>query len=43
MARAMYAAYWDVNYVYRGVEHNVQLAHAPGNTIPVNSNGLPRM
>ncbi|MES2128738.1 MAG: beta/gamma crystallin-related protein [Pseudomonadota bacterium] len=35
--------YWDVIYVYRGVEHSVQLAAAPGQTIPVNRDGLPRM
>jgi len=36
-------AYWDVTYNYRGVEHHTQLAGAPGNTIPVNGNGEPRM
>jgi uncharacterized protein YcfJ len=36
-------AYWDVTYNYRGVEHHVQLASAPGNTIPVNRDGEPRM
>jgi len=36
-------AYWDVTYNYRGVEHHVQLAAAPGNTIPVNRDGEPRM
>jgi uncharacterized protein YcfJ len=35
--------YWDVIYVYRGVEHQIQLASAPGQTIPVNRDGLPRM
>lgn len=35
--------YWDVVYVYRGVEHRVQLASAPGETIPVNRDGLPRL
>ncbi len=35
--------YWDVVYVFRGVEHQVQLASAPGATIPVNRDGLPRM
>lgn len=35
--------YWDVTYNYRGVEHRVQLSAAPGNTIPVNRDGEPRM
>lgn len=35
--------YWDVVYVYRGVEHRVQLASAPGSTITVNRDGLPRL
>ena len=35
--------YWDVIYVYRGVEHQVRLASAPGHTIPVNRDGSPRM
>jgi uncharacterized protein YcfJ len=34
--------YWDVVYDYRGVEHQMQLASAPGRTIQVNRNGLPR-
>ncbi|MEO5672536.1 MAG: beta/gamma crystallin-related protein [Ramlibacter sp.] len=35
-------AYWDVTYNYRGVNHQVQMSAAPGPTIAVNSNGLPR-
>jgi uncharacterized protein YcfJ len=36
-------AYWDVTYVFRGVTHRAQLAHAPGATITVNVRGEPRM
>jgi uncharacterized protein YcfJ len=36
------AAYWDVTYNYRGTEHRVQMASAPGSTITVNRNGEPR-
>ena len=36
-------AYWDVTYFYRGVEHHAQMTSAPGATIPVNSEGLPRI
>jgi uncharacterized protein YcfJ len=35
--------YWDVTYVFRGVEHRAQLAAAPGATITVNAHGEPRM
>ncbi|MYN05889.1 glycine zipper 2TM domain-containing protein [Massilia sp. FT127W] len=35
--------YWDVTYEYRGVEHRTQLAAAPGEYIPVNRDGVPRM
>lgn len=35
-------AYWDVTYNYRGMEHHVQMASAPGPTILVNGNGEPR-
>ncbi len=35
--------YWDVTYTYRGIVHRVQLASAPGQTIPVNRDGLPRL
>ncbi|MGE0497844.1 MAG: beta/gamma crystallin-related protein [Ramlibacter sp.] len=34
--------YWDVTYNYRGIEHRVQMASAPGNVIIVNDNGIPR-
>ena len=35
-------AYWDVAYVYRGMEHHVQMSAPPGATIVVNANGEPR-
>ena len=35
-------AYWDVSYVYRGMEHHVQMSAPPGRTISVNANGEPR-
>jgi uncharacterized protein YcfJ len=35
-------AYWDVSYSFRGVQHQVQMASAPGATISVNRNGEPR-
>lgn len=35
--------YWDVTYEHRGVEHRTQLASAPGATITVNQQGVPRM
>ncbi|NRR28794.1 glycine zipper 2TM domain-containing protein [Oxalobacteraceae bacterium] len=35
-------AYWDVTYRYRGTDHRIQMASAPGNTIAVNRNGEPR-
>lgn len=35
--------YWDVRYEYRGTEHRTQLASAPGEFIPVNRDGIPRM
>ncbi len=35
-------AYWDVSYVFRGVQHRAQLGFAPGPTITVNSHGEPR-
>jgi len=34
--------YWDVTYQFRGVEHRVQMAAPPGQTITVNRDGLPR-
>ena len=34
--------YWDVTYTFRGVEHRVQMAMAPGDTVTVNRNGEPR-
>lgn len=34
--------YWDVTYNFRGQEHHVQLASAPGSTIWVNEAGQPR-
>ncbi|MGZ5200978.1 MAG: beta/gamma crystallin-related protein [Telluria sp.] len=35
-------AYWDVTYNYRGTEHRIQMASAPGPTVSVNGNGEPR-
>ena len=35
--------YWDVTYVYRGLEHRVQMSAAPGRTILVNGDGEPRV
>jgi uncharacterized protein YcfJ len=34
--------FWDVTYIFRGVEHHVQLARPPGRTITVNRQGEPR-
>jgi uncharacterized protein YcfJ len=34
--------YWDVTYIFRGQEHRVQMAYAPGPTISVNRLGEPR-
>ncbi len=34
--------YWDVTYRFRGVEHRVQMAAAPGRSIAVNERGEPR-
>jgi uncharacterized protein YcfJ len=36
-------AYWDVTYVFRGVQHRAQLNFAPGATINVNGAGEPRV
>ena len=35
-------AYWDVTYNFRGQDHRVQMATAPGRTITVNEQGEPR-
>ncbi len=35
--------YWDVTYVFRGLEHRVQMRSPPGPTIAVNEAGEPRM
>jgi len=34
--------YWDVGYNFRGQDHRIQIASAPGRTITVNSRGEPR-
>jgi uncharacterized protein YcfJ len=34
--------FWDVTYNFRGQEHKVQMAAAPGRTIRVNAQGEPR-
>jgi uncharacterized protein YcfJ len=36
-------SYWDVTYVFRGVQHRAQLGFAPGPTISVNGRGEPRV
>ena len=35
--------YWDLTYTFRGVVHRVQTTTAPGRTITVNGNGVPRV
>jgi uncharacterized protein YcfJ len=35
--------YWDVTYVFDGLEHRVQMSSAPGATITVNRAGEPRV
>ena len=35
-------AYWDVTYNFRGTEHRIQMATAPGPTVTVNQRGEPR-
>jgi uncharacterized protein YcfJ len=35
-------AYWDVTYNFKGIDHRVQMASAPGNRITVNERGEPR-
>lgn len=35
-------AYWDVSYRFRGLDHQLQMSAAPGTTIAVNRDGLPR-
>jgi uncharacterized protein YcfJ len=35
--------YWDVTYVFRGLQHRAQLNFAPGATITVNGKGEPRV
>jgi uncharacterized protein YcfJ len=35
-------AYWDVTYNFKGIDHRVQTASAPGNRITVNELGEPR-
>lgn len=34
--------YWDVTYNFRGRDHRVQMAAAPGRTVTVNAQGEPR-
>lgn len=36
-------AYWDVTYQFRGQDHRIQMATAPGRTIVVNRAGEPRI
>lgn len=35
--------YWDVSYIFRGVQHHVQMTSPPGRTILVNGDGEPRI
>ncbi len=35
-------AYWDVSYSFQGVQHQIQMSSAPGQTISVNRFGEPR-
>jgi uncharacterized protein YcfJ len=35
--------YWDVTYVFRGVEHHVQMSAPPGPSITVSEDGEPRV
>lgn len=35
-------SYWDVTYHFRGRDHRVQMATAPGRTVTVNAQGEPR-
>ena len=36
-------AFWDVTYEFRGQQHRMQMASAPGRTVVVNANGEPRV
>jgi uncharacterized protein YcfJ len=36
-------SFWDVTYEFRGRQHRVQMATAPGRTVVVNANGEPRV
>jgi uncharacterized protein YcfJ len=33
---------WDVTYIFRGLEHRMQMSAPPGSTVSVNSRGEPR-
>ena len=35
--------YWDVTYMFRGLEHHVQMTQPPGSTVTVNRDGEPRL
>jgi uncharacterized protein YcfJ len=35
--------YWDVTYVFDGLEHRAQMSNPPGATITVNRAGEPRV
>lgn len=37
------AEYWDVTYLFRGVEHHMQTTEPPGATVLVNARGEPRV
>lgn len=36
-------AYWDVTYDFKGQQHRMQMASAPGRTVVVNAKGEPRI
>lgn len=36
-------SYWDVTYEFRGQQHRMQMASAPGRTVTVNRRGEPRV
>ena len=36
-------SYWDVSYNFRGQDHRIQTANAPGRTVVVNGKGEPRL
>lgn len=41
--RQAHPAYWDVTYMFRGIEHRMQMTTQPGATVSVNEEGEPRV